>query len=182
MVTMDKDLGWSEDILHKLNIRDSFEKKDSNYFKAFSQLGQEVKQNQGNETVNSTKLFEDNEQLRADNESLTNNLNQATISLEKYELKISQLQKTQEQLEKSNRHLNNKVNHLNLEILEKNKSIQIVNDELLLHQIQNNVLNDKITNLQTENERLVVRWIEKVKGDAEKLNDANEFLESVNRK
>mmetsp|Transcript_4192 Transcript_4192/g.4139 ORF Transcript_4192/g.4139 Transcript_4192/m.4139 type:complete len:181 (+) Transcript_4192:4545-5087(+) len=177
---------WSEDILNKLNVRDQYEKKDSKYFKAFSQLSQEARTN---DTFNNSdkgteysKLIKENNHLKNENENLTNSLNQSIIQLEKSELKVKQLLKSQDQLERQNKSLSNKVKHLNLEIIEKNKSVEILNDELLLNEIQTNVLNDKISKLSDENKKLVERWIEKVKSDAEKLNDANEFLERVNRK
>lgn len=177
---------WSEDILNKLNARDQYEKKDSKYFKAFSQLSQESR---ANDTLNNSdkgteysKLLKENNHLKKENETLTNSLNQSIIQLEKFELKVNQLLKSQDQLERQNKSLSNKVKHLNLEIIEKNKSVEILNDELLLNEIQTNVLNDKISKLSDENKKLVERWIEKVKSDAEKLNDANEFLERVNRK
>lgn len=182
---MSEDVKWSEDILKKLTLRDEYEKKDSKYFKAFTQLSQNtrlkvVDRDDGGQDYN--KVVNENNQLKNEVESLTSNLNQATINLEKSGLQYNQLFKTQSQLERQVKSLNSKIKSLNLEILEKNKSIEIVNDELLLNQIQTNVLNDRIHKLSKENEKLVERWIEKVKNDAEKLNDANEFLESVNRK
>lgn len=184
-ISMSEDVKWSEDILKKLTLRDEYEKKDSKYFKAFTQLSQntrlkDVDRDDGGQDYN--KVVNENNQLKNEVESLTSNLNQATINLEKSELQYNQLFKTQSQLERQVKSLNSKIKSLNLEILEKNKSIEIVNDELLLNQIQTNVLNDRIHKLSKENEKLVERWIEKVKNDAEKLNDANEFLESVNRK
>ncbi|CUM55658.1 unnamed protein product [Debaryomyces tyrocola] len=183
---MSDDAEWSEDILNRLNTRDQYEKKDSKYFKAFSQLSQEARKDDqlsnNDKSIEYNKLLKENNQFKKENEILTTSLNQTTISLEKSDLKINQLLKKQDQLERQNTSLNTKIKHLNLEIIEKNKSVEIVNDELLLNEIQTNVLNDKITRLSDENKKLVERWIEKAKSDAEKLNDANEFLESVNRK
>ena len=183
---MSDDAEWSEDILNRLNVRDQYEKKDSKYFKAFNQLSQEARTNDqpsnDDKGIEYNKLLKDNNQLKKEIEILTSSLNQTIISLEKSDLKINQLLKSQAQLERQNTSLNNKIKDLNLEIIEKNKSVEIVNDELLLNEIQTNVLNDKITRLTDENKKLVERWIEKAKSDAEKLNDANEFLESVNRK
>ncbi|CUM54508.1 Autophagy protein 16 [Debaryomyces fabryi] len=183
---MSNEIEWSEDILNKLHVRDQYEKKDSKYFKAFSQLSQEARTNDqfsnSDKGIEHSKLLKENNHLKKENENLTNSLNQTTIHLEKSELKVNELLKSQDQLERQNKNLSNKIKHLNLEIIEKNKSVEILNDELLLNEIQTNVLNDRISKLSDENKKLVERWIEKVKSDAEKLNDANEFLERVNRK
>ena len=122
-----------------------------------------------------------NQELQAKNRNLILTLNQTTINLEKAELTINLNKRTIANLEQSVDKLSQKVTNLNLEVREKNKSIEIINDELLSNQIQINVLNGDIQNLKQENETLIERWMDKVKKDAEKLNDANEFLESIKK-
>lgn len=122
-----------------------------------------------------------NQELQAENRKLILILNQTTINLEKAELTINLNKRTIANLEQSVDKLSQKVTNLNLEVREKNKSIEIINDELLSNQIQINVLNGDIQNLKQENETLIERWMDKVKKDAEKLNDANEFLESIKK-
>lgn len=189
---------WSEDILRKLDIRDVYEKKDSHYFKAFAKLSQ-VCNNQEKIRSNSpspsltgiedetrqninNQLNEQIELLKLENESVISSLNQSTINIEKYEIKEKKMNRVNEQLESKISNLTQKINNLQEEIKEKNKTIEIINDENLINQIQNNVLNDQIKQLKNENESLIKRWMDKVKEDAEKLNDANQFLETTKNK
>lgn len=168
------DEDWSQDILQKLITRDNLSKKDSNYFKAFSQLSQQLQKPHKAEKNDYNRLVNENGKLRSQNESLIDSLNNSTIKSETLESKRNQDRKSIQHLEKSVKSLGQKISNLNMEIGEKNKSIEIINEELLLNQIQVNVLNDRITKLTNENEALIKRWMEKVKLDAEKLNDAND--------
>ncbi|ANB11945.1 hypothetical protein AWJ20_172 [Sugiyamaella lignohabitans] len=59
----------------------------------------------------------------------------------------------------------------------KTTSMQHLQDEMLALQIQLNVIEDNMKQVQKENEALVERWMAKVAGEAEKLNDANAFIE-----
>lgn len=61
----------------------------------------------------------------------------------------------------------------------KNKALNLINDDILALQLENNLLNEKVKKLEAENNDLVVRWMNKMKEDAEKLNDANAFLENM---
>lgn len=61
------------------------------------------------------------------------------------------------------------------------RSCQNLKDDILALQIQLNVSEDNNSKLKKENEELVERWMKRVEGEAEKLNDVNEFLESMNR-
>ena len=66
-------------------------------------------------------------------------------------------------------------------LVEKDKAIQTLQDEVLTLQMeigQIDIANDKLT---IENKALLKRWMERVHGEAEKLNDANAFLERLKR-
>ena len=78
--------------------------------------------------------------------------------------------------------LTNKLNNQTEEYQHKNKSIELINDEILSLSIQNNLLTDKVDKLEKENGDLVERWIEKVKADADKMNETNAFLEMYGSK
>ncbi|KAK9474247.1 autophagy protein 16-domain-containing protein [Dipodascopsis tothii] len=67
------------------------------------------------------------------------------------------------------------------EMREKNRAVQVAQDEILTYQILLNVAEDKVAKLEAENRQLVERWMERVSREADKLNDANAFLESVDR-
>ena len=41
------------------------------------------------------------------------------------------------------------------------------------------VLEERAEKLEAENKSLLERWMEKIKAEAEKMNDANEFLERI---
>lgn len=178
---MEKENQWRDEILDKLGQRDALEKNDSEYYRAFSQLS-EVFRNISIGGSDSKDLGEEIFRLKRENETLRERLNKVLIDKEKSELKTRQSISKQEQLERQTRLLIQKVEHLEMEVSEKNKTIEITNDELLTSQIHNNVLDERISKLSAENEKLVQRWIDKVKADAEKLNDANEFLQNVHSK
>lgn len=158
--------------MERLITRDNLEKKDSQYHEAFVELSRRL--------GDRAKVEGDQEQR--EDVAVIKNLNQLTISNEKLEVKVNQLGQKNSQLEAKIKSLNNKINNLSLEIQEKNKSIEIINDENLINQIQNNVLHDRIDKLTVENTELIERWMKKVRQDAEKLNDANEFLQEVKKR
>ncbi|KAK9383347.1 autophagy protein 16-domain-containing protein [Kockiozyma suomiensis] len=67
------------------------------------------------------------------------------------------------------------------EFKERTRSIQMLQDEILTYQIQLNIVEENASKLQSENKELVRRWMERVSREAEKLNDANAFLENLDR-
>ncbi|CDR37729.1 CYFA0S01e15940g1_1 [Cyberlindnera fabianii] len=67
--------------------------------------------------------------------------------------------------------LTNKLNDRSEEHQYRNKSMEILNDELIAMQIENNLLHNKLEKMEKENEDLVQRWLQKVQQDAEKFND-----------
>jgi len=83
-------------------------------------------------------------------------------------------------LKKAVTRLTDKLNNQTEEYQHKNKSIELINDEIISLSIQNNLLTDKVDKLENENASLVERWIEKVKSDADKMNETNAFLEMYN--
>lgn len=165
-------MGPEHELLERLINRDNLEKKDSQYHEAFAELSRRL----------GDKANVEGDKDHRDDAAVIKNLNQLTISNEKLEVKVNQLSQKNSQLEAKIKSLNNKINNLSLEIQEKNKSIEIINDENLINQIQNNVLHDRIDKLTLENTELIERWMRKVRQDAEKLNDANEFLQEVKKR
>lgn len=162
-----------DNLITKLNARDDVEKENSEYFNAFVQLSEQIELSSRGNSSSMTSLNNASD-LRQQNESLIHNLNQSTIMVEKLENQVRVLNSKMQNLEKVNKRFERKIEHLNMEITEKNKSIELINDELLMNQIQLNVLNEKIENLTKENTSLIQRWMEKVKMDADKLNDSND--------
>lgn len=169
---------WIDTVVQQLQDRDEIEKKNIDLYSAFYQL---------NHTLTAKQLFRSNNDLEikepfksaplADNDNLIHRFNSLQIQFELLETKVQQMQRVNKTIEKEKSNMKLKINSLNLEIAEKNKAIETINDELLSCNIQNNVLSDTIQKLSNENETLVTRWMEKVKNDAERLNDANEALQ-----
>lgn len=163
-------LEWKQEILKQLNVRDTFEKKDSEVFAAFQELLGKLKQ----------PKVETEEESKVD-DKLIERLNASATQIDKLELLQLNQEKTITNLTKTIGKTSLKVENLTLELNEKNKTIEIINDELLMLQMQNNLLNQKVTELSLENDSLIQRWMNKVSQDAEKLNDANQFLQSLER-
>ena len=169
---------WSEEILNQLNIRDTFESQENKYFIAFQRLSQQLEiqklqqqqlqqvqyesspspsltsPNLKQEDLDRGIILKENQQLKNENNDLISSLNTATINNEKLEQRIKHDSLTIKSLERSNTKLQNKIENLLLEIKEKNKTIELINDEVLMNQIQYNVLKDKVKSLEKENLKL----------------------------
>lgn len=154
---------WSQDILNQLNLRDSREKNhkiDAKYFNAFQQLSQKLNklstttntllqgQSHNSETLTSLINSKEIENLKLENTELITNLNNLIINNEKLTQTITAKDQTIKSLTKLNDKLNSKIEALNLEINEKNKTIELINDEVLTNQIQLNVLQSKLESLE----------------------------------
>lgn len=154
---------WSQDILKQLNLRDSREKNheiDARYFNAFQQLSQKLNQlstttnallqdqSSNSETLTNLINSKEIENLKLENTELITNLNNLIINNEKLTQTINARDQTIKSLTKINDKLNNKIDALNLEINEKNKTIELINDEVLTNQIQLNVLRSKLASLE----------------------------------
>lgn len=183
---MEKQTIWQGEILARLEQRDSLEKKDSTYFKAFNQIAEELLIKGGRvETADSSdlelgRLSKQNHGLEIENNQLVDRLNGGAVEIEKSKIQINSILEEKTRLEKQIGHLKNKLGNSELELSEKNKSILLINDELLLSQILNNVLIEKSKILAEENEKLVTRWMQKMELDANKVNETNESLTSSN--
>ncbi|CAX41845.1 autophagy protein, putative [Candida dubliniensis CD36] len=153
----------SQDILNQLNLRDSREKNhkiDAKYFNAFQQLSQKLNklstttntllqgQSHNSETLTSLINSKEIENLKLENTELITNLNNLIINNEKLTQTITAKDQTIKSLTKLNDKLNSKIEALNLEINEKNKTIELINDEVLTNQIQLNVLQSKLESLE----------------------------------
>lgn len=197
---------WPLEILQSLRERDDTEKKDVKYFKAFTQLAQQLENQKqsfdrtttigslphssanhpsssfssssssssssGNGAITSNtpspslvvpssssvkskkqqvddidirlvKAMSQNQQLANENSDLIDNLNSVTLKNEQLELTINDRDGKIRRLEKGVLKLKQKIENLEMEIKEKNKTIELVNDELLTSQLQNNVLRNQ---------------------------------------
>ena len=183
---MEKQTIWQGEILARLEQRDSLEKKDSIYFKAFNQIAEELLIKGGRvETADSSdlelrRLSKQNHGLEIENNQLVDRLNGGAVEIEKSKIQINSILEEKTRLEKQIGHLKNKLGNSELEVSEKNKSILLINDELLLSSILNNVLIEKSKILAEENDKLVTRWMQKMELDANKVNETNESLTSSN--
>lgn len=89
-------------------------------------------------------IIKENHQLRNENEDLITNLNSITLKNEKLEFIIKDKDVRIGKLEKLVSKLQKQIEHLSIEMKEKNKTIELINDENLTNQIQLNVLRDGI--------------------------------------
>ncbi|KAI5956352.1 ATG16 [Candida jiufengensis] len=85
-------------------------------------------------------IIKENQQLRNENHDLITNLNSITLKNEKLESIIKEKDVSNKKLEKMNTNLTKKIENLLMELKEKNKTIELINDENLTNQIQLNVL------------------------------------------
>lgn len=134
---------WAE---LRLEQRNQLEQKDSAFYHAFSQLN--MLGLSGDREWD--QLRKENTQLLQENESLVQRLNLQAMKMEDYQAEIRQLQKTVQINEIKQNKLLQKLAHLTEEIAEKNRSIEIINDEHMITEIQLNVLKDKVARLQEQ--------------------------------
>lgn len=160
---------WQE-IHRRLEARDVVEKTDSNLYKAFDQLW---RMHLNNDKDSSEVVHERNE-LTKENDDLIHRLNRQTAKLEAASAEIVRLRKYTRGQDLKIEKLNGKIDNLRTEISEKNKSIEIINDEHLVLQMSQNALKDDHQTLQKEHQSLVNRWLDKVKQDADFINQLNE--------
>ena len=109
-----------------------------------------VKQNQSTTAIIDEFTLKENQTLKMENNELIQSLNQSTITNEKLESIIEQQSNIIKSLESKNVKLKNKIDGMVLEIKEKNKTIELINDEILTNQIQFNVLRDKLEKLEKQ--------------------------------
>ncbi len=134
---------------------------------------------------NSSELqssLEQNQQLSIELKKSQNNARELETQLKQQKTERLKSAKEVTMLNRAVTRLTNKLNNQTEEYQHKNKSIELINDEILSLSIQNNLLTDKVDKLEKENGDLVERWIEKVKADADKMNETNAFLEMYGSK
>lgn len=81
------------------------------------------------------------------------------------------------QLEQTVSQLKTSVSDYRTESSKKSTEIQNLQDDLLVLQLSLNVSESKAKKLEDENNNLVERWMKKMSEEADKMNDANAFLE-----
>lgn len=187
---------WEDRLDAQLEIRDQLEKADSQYLSAFNELLERtiaaekalaaVKQAPSSSDVpgNSVKdvvVHEELLLLKQENSQLVAKLNDLSFEIQSKNARIRSLEASEQKLSKNIDFLKQRVTDMRNEVQQKNKSIEIINDEILSSQIQNNVLAKKVDDLSKENEGLIKRWIDKVRADAERMNEVNELLEAKAR-
>lgn len=154
---------WKQ-IEQRLDARDTLEKENAAHYKAFSQLARLLRSNWDKER----------ESVVLENETLVERLNKQTLRLECSEGKNDEQARQIQLLQAEKSKLEQKIVALGEEVAEKNRALEILNDEHLVHQIQHNVLKDEIAALKEENSQLVLRWMARVAQDADSMNLQNE--------
>ncbi|KAM9930688.1 hypothetical protein OXX59_000333 [Metschnikowia pulcherrima] len=137
---------WSE-IFKRLADRDKVEKRDSEYYQAFAQLSRLLSLS---DSASTDRLVKENAHLWEENELLITRLNSQTIRLESADLRAKDLTKAIRDQDAQAVKSQNKISLLTQQLVEKNKLLEIVNDEHLISQIQQNVLKDRVSELERE--------------------------------
>ena len=161
---------WKEKVLDLLDQRDTYENLSLEYFHSFRILldrtftAESAIRTEISTPQSTPQLLALISALKRDNQNLVLNYQKLSFTNNNLASSIKNLKKS----------LNFKIE----ENLMKNNALNLINDELISLQIQNNLLQDKISKLESENETLVGRWIDKVRDDADRINDANDFLQN----
>ncbi|KAM9893302.1 hypothetical protein OXX79_009431 [Metschnikowia pulcherrima] len=137
---------WSE-IFKRLADRDKVEKRDSEYYQAFAQVSRLLSLS---DSASTDRLVKENAHLWEENELLITRLNSQTIRLESADLRAKELTKAIRDQDAQAVKSQNKISLLTQQLVEKNKLLEIVNDEHLISQIQQNVLKDRVGELERE--------------------------------
>mgnify|MGYP001332454614 FL=1 len=137
---------WSE-IFKRLTDRDKVEKRDSEYYQAFAQLSRLLSLS---DSASTDRLVKENAHLWEENELLITRLNLQTIRLGSADLRAKELTKAIRDQDAQAVKSQNKISLLTQQLVEKNKLLEIVNDEHLISQIQQNVLKDRVGELERE--------------------------------
>ncbi|KAJ2618079.1 hypothetical protein H4S08_000003 [Coemansia sp. RSA 1365] len=80
------------------------------------------------------------------------------------------------------RRTNGKIDDMQAALKEKDGTIQILQDEMSALQLEIVQIEERCLRLQSENDDLVKRWLNKMNQEAEKVNEVTEELEHIKRK
>ncbi|KAK7202535.1 putative autophagy protein Apg16 [Myxozyma melibiosi] len=154
---------WRLAFAAALDERDAREKQSFDLFESFHRLALRATAAEADKPISSSLTSPEIDNLKSTNARLS----QDTI-------RISTLRAERTTLD-------SKLRTRNEEFKERSRAIQMLQDEILTYQIQLNIAEENAAKLQNENRELVRRWMERVSREAEKLNDANAFLENLDR-
>lgn len=132
-------------ILEQLRKRDQAQNRDADYIKAFEQLAH---LNAAATHPEKNWLTKENSHLHEETESLMTRLNLQTMKLESAHLRVKELTKALAEKDAKINKLNLKVSGISDALAEKNKLFEVMNDEQLITQIQQNVLRERISELE----------------------------------
>ncbi|OWB83305.1 hypothetical protein B5S33_g1934 [[Candida] boidinii] len=183
-------VSWKNQLLENLRERDALQKSASDENDAFKsiqlltqrlndmQIRQKLLEHKDTESEVLAKKLTEFETLRELNNKYKETINDDKVKLKTLDNNLKESQKVIDSMNDSYQQLHDKFVRFKEESVARNKSLEIVNDDLLSLQIENNLLNDRISKLSKENDQLIKRWMDKVSKDAETLNDINELLGS----
>ncbi|KAK9479230.1 autophagy-related protein 16 [Lipomyces japonicus] len=180
---------WKTQFLDSLHERDAREKKLVFVFESYSRLANRVAQLENAKQVSDGfdpggASSREAASLRAELQNLYDFKTSSAARIDELQVQNEQLQiyntrilAEYDKARTEKKQIQSRLKIKDEEQRERNRALQVLQDELLTHQIQLNVAEDKIISLEAENKELVKRWMERVSREAEKLNDANAFLE-----
>ncbi|GME77081.1 hypothetical protein B5S31_g4778 [[Candida] boidinii] len=183
-------ISWKNQLLDNLRERDALQKSasdENDVFKSIQlltqrlndiQIRQKLLEHKDTESEVLAKKLTEFETLKELNNKYKETINDDKNKLKTLDNNLKESQKVIDSMNDSYQQLHDKFVRFKEESVARNKSLEIVNDDLLSLQIENNLLNDRISKLSKENDQLIKRWMDKVSKDAETLNDINELLGS----
>ncbi|GME90015.1 unnamed protein product [[Candida] boidinii] len=183
-------ISWKNQLLDNLRERDALQKSasdENDVFKSIQlltqrlndmQIRQKLLEHKDTESEVLAKKLTEFETLKELNNKYKETINDDKNKLKTLDNNLKESQKVIDSINDSYQQLHDKFVRFKEESVARNKSLEIVNDDLLSLQIENNLLNDRISKLSKENDQLIKRWMDKVSKDAETLNDINELLGS----
>lgn len=183
-------ISWKNQLLDNLRERDALQKSasdENDVFKSIQlltqrlndmQIRQKLLEHKDTESEVLAKKLTEFQTLKELNNKYKETINDDKNKLKTLDNNLKESQKVIDSMNDSYQQLHDKFVRFKEESVARNKSLEIVNDDLLSLQIENNLLNDRISKLSKENDQLIKRWMDKVSKDAETLNDINELLGS----
>jgi chromosome segregation ATPase len=169
-------MSWQDRTLELLRVRDDMEQHDKRYLDAFNELLVRVA---ARERAGDAASEDAPTALK----EVTTRANALAFAEAAANAKVAALERAEAHNQRLVNLLRQRLDDAKAQLRDKDKSIELINDEVLSAQIQNNVLAARCrdadaTNarLRAENDALVLRWIAKVAADAERINDQNERL------
>lgn len=173
---------WRQQVSSRLAERDEIESKYEALIQSYSKTVQRALQaEEENEKSKSpeerSKLLQLEQQLADKNEALYS-------ITQKYDALVKESRDDKsyiKQLETQLAQVQTSLSDYRSESSKKSNELQNLQDEFLVLQLSLHVAESKTKKLEDENANLVDRWMKKAADEANQMNEANEFLQSLEK-